>query len=79
VLGEFSRSVVPLIGISAGAVAGPAHDYYDYTAALWAGVRWQRINWPLAVHVAAVGRQLVAGDGFEDRTVGGLQVGLAFR
>jgi hypothetical protein len=78
-LGEFSRNVVPLIGLSAGALAGPAHDYYDYTGSLWAGVRWQRINWPLAVHVAAVGRQLVAGDGFDDRTVGGLQVGLAFR
>lgn len=78
-LGEFAETWVPLIGVSVGALAGPAHDYYDYTGALWAGVRWQPSGWPMSLHVAAVGRQLMAGDGFEDRTLGGLQIGLTFQ
>ena len=77
-LGEFSEPWVPLVGISAGALAGPAHTYYDYTAALWAGVRWQPSSWPFSLHLAAVGRELVAADGFQDRTVGGLQIGITF-
>ncbi len=77
-LGEFAERWVPLVGISAGALTGPAHDYYDYTGAVWAGVRWQPSSWPFSLHLAAVGRQLVAGEGFEDRTIGGLQIGFTF-
>lgn len=77
--GEFAEPWVPLLGVSGGALTGPAHTYYDYEGSLWAGVRWQPSTWPLSVHLAAVGRRLIAGDGFDDRTVGGLQIALSFR
>jgi hypothetical protein len=77
--GAFAERWVPLVGLAAGALAGPAHTYYDYQGSLWAGVRWQPDVWPLSIHVAAVGRHLVARDGFDDRTVGGVQVALSFR
>ena len=66
-------------GCPAGAIAGPAHTYYDYEGRSWAGVRWQPARWPLSVHVAAVGRRLVAGGRLRGPHRGGLQMGLSFR
>jgi hypothetical protein len=77
--GEFADTFVPYAGLSGGTVQGRARTYYGAQGSLWAGVRWQPGALPFSVHVAAIGRRLVARDGFEDRTVGGVQVGLSFR